>query len=309
MLGAVTRSRYVYINGIVTWPTTIALGLCRLLRRRELIVAPRGGLMPDYVEQLRASFRTKWLYYALVVRPLIRRHVLVHATSEVEAAGVRRFARGADVVVLPNGVQLPSPAELGDRTDPPGPGVPIRITYLGRVSPEKGVRPWLAHLTRFTAETSSRIEMDVVGPISTAYGRTVRDEFAGDSIRFLGVKDDAGVSAVLRESHWLVLPSGLSDQGDAMRENFGNVAAEALAHGVPVLACAGLSWDWIDAERCGFAFEPNGDGVRRVLSTVTNVRAVVWAEMSDRARRVAEERFSIADIASRLRQLLESLGR
>jgi len=46
---------------------------------------------------------------------------------------------------------------------------------------------------------------------------------------------------LLATSNFLVLPSGLEEAG-GMRENFGNVVAEAMASGRPVLVARGLAW-------------------------------------------------------------------
>lgn len=284
----------VYIHGIATWPCTLAAIFCVLLNKR-FMVAPHGGLMPEHVALIRRSKPHKWLYYRLLTFPTLRRAAGIHCTSETEVQGVRAvLGDAARVLLVPNGVECRDQAVA-----PPPAGEGLRLCFLGHIQAEKGInafiRVWLK-----VRRPGDRLVVAGRG-VDGAYFREFEQLLgrAGSAVEYRGYLDREAVNRLLADSHYLVLPSGLEESG-GMRENFGNVVAEAMAAGRPVLVARGLAWDSVEARGLGWVFERDEDSVRQVLRKAQALGPEHWARLSLAARRYVAQQLDPIRLGERV---------
>lgn len=282
----------VYVNGIATWPTSLAPLLCRLLRR-PYAVAVRGGLMPGHVEHIRRRKPAKWLFYRLLTLPALRRARAVHATSAVEADGVRALLPGVPVAVLPNALD---PAEWPVLPARPADGGRV-IGYVGRLSPEKGILPFLR---LWLEERGPRDRLVVAGSGTGAYAAEVERlaAAAGGAVAMPGYVGRAGLLEALAGSDLVVLPSGLGEGG--VRENFGNAVIEGMATGRPALVNRGMAWDALEAEGAGILFDPDPESARAAIRRALALTPDELAAMGAAARRVVERDYRLDAVAERV---------
>ena len=170
------------------------------------------------------------------LRPVARRVLasarLVICASRALAGAARRLG-GRDVRVIPSGVDVPAHVEPEDE--------PPHVLFAGRLSPEKGVLDLLA--------AANGLPLVIVGDgplrpqVPQALGFLSHEE--------LGRR--YGRAAVV------ACPS--------RREGFGVVAAEAMAHGRPVVASAvGGLLDLVSHEETGLLVPPgDADALRAAL--------------------------------------------
>ena len=111
---------------------------------------------------------------------------------------------------------------------------------------------------------------------------------------------------LLANSHFLVLPSGLEAAG-GMRENFGNVVAEAMAAGRPVLVAKGLAWDHLEAFGVGFVFDRTEASVCEALRKAQSVGdGLAWEQMSWNGRQYVEQQLDPVKLGEQIWQVLKS---
>jgi glycosyltransferase involved in cell wall biosynthesis len=145
-----------------------------------------------------AARRVPWL-----ARAVLRRVQIVLCVSSALADDAR--ALGAERVrVVPNGVELPP--EPGVEADPP------YVLFAGRLSREKGIQELVAAANGL--------------PLVVAGDGPLRDEVP----QARGMLPRAELEPLLAGAAVVAVPS--------RREGFGLVAAEAMAHGKPVVASA-----------------------------------------------------------------------
>jgi glycosyltransferase involved in cell wall biosynthesis len=141
----------------------------------------------------------------------------------------------------------------------PGPGGG-EFVFVGRLTPEKGVRTLLAAMALTEAPVSLAIVGD--GPLESE----VRSAAARDPrIRYLGRVSQEEVLELVGRSVALIFPS-------ECYETFGRVAAEAFARGTPVVAARiGAILEIVDDGRTGVHFTPgDSEDLARKMTWVQN---------------------------------------
>ncbi|MGJ0483571.1 MAG: glycosyltransferase family 4 protein [Methylomicrobium sp.] len=296
------RSPVVYIHGIATWPSTLAAIFCCLLRR-PFMVAVHGGLMPEHVELIRRKKPHKWLYYRALTFPTLRRAIAVHCTSDTEAEGVRDvLGQDARILLVPNGIDS---REIPVADYPAGEG--MRLCFLGHVQQEKGINAFIKAWLKVRRPNDSLV---IAGrSVDGAYFQEFQGllEQAQGAISYRGYLQRDEVIELLASSHFLVLPSGLEEAG-GMRENFGNVVAEAMAVGRPVLVAKGLAWDHLQALGAGFVFERNLASVCGALWKAQALDSSEWRRMSVNARQYVEQQLDPVKLGDKVWQVLTNAG-
>lgn len=291
------ESDAVYINGIGTWPTTLAALACSLLKKR-FVIALRGGLMPEYVTLVRNEKPHKWLYHKLFTFPTLRRASYIHCTSNIEAKSAMEVCGNkVRCAIVPNGVAI----RTSDRNVvPSGPG--LVICYAGRISQEKGINGFIKEWLKCKDDNDQLI---VAG---TGFGKYY-DEFkslvaqANCSISDRGYLDQEGLFDAISESHFLVLPSGL--EAADVRENFGNTVAEALAAGRPALTTRGLVWDDLESANAGFVFDREPAAARAAIIRAKSTTLDQRRSMAQAARKYAENHIDIAVLSEKVWDTLQ----
>jgi len=158
-----------------------------------------------------------------------------------------RIAEGKGFVgrarVIPLGVDLerfspadaPGLADGAQATDAAGPtdddsAAPITVGFVGRLVPEKGLLLLLDALAR-----EPRLHLRVVGTGPLAAELPVRAASVGvaDRVELVGTVDPADIPEILRTFDVLAVPSLPTA---SWTEQFGRVAVEAMACGVPVVS-------------------------------------------------------------------------
>jgi D-inositol-3-phosphate glycosyltransferase len=177
------------------------------------------------------------------LRPLVRRVLasarLVICASRALADEARRLG-ASDVRVIPSGVDVPG--EVAEEDDPP------HVLYAGRLSPEKGVLELVAAANGF--------------PLVVVGDGPLRARVPGA----LGFLTHEELGRRYERAAVVACPS--------LREGFGVVAAEAMAHGRPVVASAvGGLLDLVVHEETGLLVPP-GD--------VNALRAALGRLLADR---------------------------
>jgi glycosyltransferase involved in cell wall biosynthesis len=316
----------VHLTGTYNWFLPWAARLCAI-SQVPLVVTPRGTLMPRARKQKGLKKR---VYDALLQTRALSRVSAFHATSEEEARALRELVPGARVAVIPNGVEVP---EVLPERDPAA--APF-VLYLGRLHPYKRVERIIGAFAGAVmrerldgrAKPGDKTRESGVGPDGSrraAAGQVSAGchewslVIAGDGDaayrRELGrVAAEAGVAGRVRFAGQVAgeekarLLAGAEFVVQAPNpENFGNVVAEALAHGTPTLVGKGLPWEGLNREGCGYwvddSEEALADGMRRFMALSPGERRA----MGMRGRAWMAREFSWEGVGKRMVELYESL--
>lgn len=159
------------------------------------------------------------------------------------------------------------------------------LAWMGRISPEKGLEDAIA------AAQHTQIPLKILGKLEDGrYWQSLQAAYPNAPVEYLGFLDTRGLQAAIRTCRALLMtPKWV--------EAFGNVAIEALACGVPVIAYRrGGPIEIIHQGQTGWLVEPD--------SIAGLVEAIARVDELDRAacRQQAEAEFSLEAMAIRYEQ-------
>jgi glycosyltransferase involved in cell wall biosynthesis len=216
-------NQYDALHVFFSLPTGALLPFLNL-RGVPVVISLRGSDVPGYdphhvgVQRMHRLLKplTRWIW---------RRADRVVALSESLGQLTALTMPGLRYAVVPNGVDLrlfhPPQVVRQTRTSP------LRCLAVARLVERKG----LGCLIRaFAMLERGRFELDIVGdgPDRQVLGELAAHLGVAEEIRFLGSLSRAMVAERYRQADLFTLPS--------TAESFGNVFAEALASGLPIVA-------------------------------------------------------------------------
>lgn len=224
--GLTTRARFVVIAGYAApqdWAQLVGLSL-------------RGTPRGVFCDSTLYEGRPGWLRGA--AKRFFFRHVdRVFCYGERAADMALAFGARPDAIVrdcqaaaLPDDYDAATIPARRAATAPDAPG----FLYVGRLAPEKNLDLLLRAFARFrAARPDARLRLAGGGPLRDALERQARDLDIADAVTFLGGLDQDALATEYLAATALVLPS--------LREPWGLVVNEALAHACPVIV----------SDRCG----------------------------------------------------------
>ncbi len=233
--GYLRAADVVHINAVYSFPTIPTLLLSTFLDR-PVVWSARGAL--QRWERVRHP-RTKAAWEAVCRRAAPRRLAIHFTSTEERDQSVARFPR-ARAVVIPNGVLLP---EAPAREPSPA----LRLLSLGRLDPIKGLENLLEACAALRERGFGPFRLTLAGSGDREYKALLERRIAElgleDVLMLPGEVSGEAKARLFRESDLFVAPS--------FRENFGMAIAEALAHGLPVIAGRGTPWSGLPAHDAG----------------------------------------------------------
>ena len=286
--------KYDAIHIFFSLPTGALLPF--LPRGIPVVVSLRGSDVPGY-DPHNSSLQRAHRLLAPLTRWIWRRANRVVAVCESLGQLALRTWPDLRYAVVPNGVDLAlfHPADPASRI----PSGRIRCVAVARLIERKGLGDLIRALALLEP---GRFELEIVGG---GADEDVLRELAAElgvarEVRFMGPLSRAGVAERLRQADLFTLPSSA--------EAFGNVFAEALASGLPIVGSAtGGIPDLVEHGSNGLLV-PSGDvhalaGAIRYLANDPELRA----EMALRNRARAEATLEWAQVTRRYLSIYEGI--
>jgi glycosyltransferase involved in cell wall biosynthesis len=276
-------------SDLTFWRSALDLLLARLFLRR-VVLHVHGGRFVRFLEGLGAGLRA-------VARFVLHSSDRVVVLGEEWERALRPWCRPDRVVVVPNGVRVPTPAPLRDLPAP-------RVLCVAALHPDKGQRDLLRALARSEVPPEATVTFlgDEAAPGEreelSALARTLMLE---GRVSAPGVARGASLDRYLAQAEVFCLPS--------YYEGLPMAVLEAMAAGLPVVVSrVGSIPDVVRDGLDGYLFEPGdvpvlAERLSRLLRDPERARA-----MGAAARARVAERFSLERAEERVRAVYEDLG-
>jgi glycosyltransferase involved in cell wall biosynthesis len=277
----------VHLIAVYSFPTFPTLAYCRKLQK-PLVWSPRGSLQ-RWDGSTRVS--AKFLWEQACQHLAASEKVVLHTTSQDEAEQSKARLPGMRAVIIRNGVELPKEVR---RTEPVN---ELRITYLGRLHPIKGIEN-LLDACKLLDGDAEPWHLKIAGDGESDYAVALRSRVGKlqlqEDVEFLGEVSGAAKEELFAESDLVVAPS--------YTENFGMVIAEALAHGVPVIAGKGTPWEGLQTNGCGLWVD---NDPRSLAAAIRHIRIMPLREMGRRGRCWMEREFGWQSVSRQMLALFQ----
>jgi len=289
------RFDLIHIHALFSFTSTAAAWAARSAGV-PYIVRPLGTLN-DYGMRQRRPW-LKGLSMRFVEAPMLRHAAAVHFTSAAEAGEARQLGVAMREAVIPLGVECD--ASPGRRAHSAGEGA--RLLFLSRLDPKKNVEGLLEAVALLKPEWPG-MRLTVAGDGEPGYVASLhaRARSLGlDSIvAWAGHVEGAAKAEALAAADVFVLPS--------FSENFGIAAAEALAAGLPCVLGqhVAIAGEAVQAG-AGIAVDTDAHSIAAALRRIIGDERAQQT-MSDNARRLASERFSMQAMGANLKQLYSDI--
>jgi glycosyltransferase involved in cell wall biosynthesis len=278
MLGAMAAevkwAGVVHLHAAYSFPTIPALLAARILDR-PMVWSPHGALQ-RWARTRRPRLKAAWEQVCRAVAP---RRLAIHSTSAAEASESRARFPDATIFVISNGVDIPESIDHTARC------AALRLGYLGRLDEKKGIENLLAAIGLLGERSGPQVMLAIAGAGEPAYEASLRrriDELGiGGVVTMLGGVRGDDKTRFFANQDVIVVPS--------YTENFGIVVAEALAHGIPVIASRGTPWAELEVNGCGLWV--NNDPAS-LAESVTRIASERLVEMGLRGRHWMAERYA-----------------
>lgn len=285
----------VHVHSNWTFPVWWA-GRCARRAGKPLVMSPHGCLDP--VRLAHSAWKKRLAGF--FDRRALRRATAIHATSAVEREWIEQYIGGGQrIAVVPIGVEIPplaTSAKPADRTR--------QVLFLGRLHPLKGLDVLLDawRVAGGSVPEFGRWQLMIAGPDEQGTRAALERQARRDglsNVRFTGPLYGEHKARALAGADLFVLPS--------RSENFGIVAAEALAAGVPVITTKGTPWREIHGS-CGWWVDVAADPLASALREAMNLGDDERAAMGERGRSLVEAKYRWASVGRALAELYREIA-
>lgn len=283
----------VHLTAIYSFPTIPTLLVCRILRK-PVVWSPHGAIQDAY-EWAGSRRRLLKRLWEILCNALISSNMVVtHVISERERIPTQIRIPRAKAVILPNGVDIPSDLPVRNRLPNGG----LKLMYLGRLSQKKGIEN-LLHAIALLQDSS--VNLSIYGTGEDAYVASLQNlagklGLLGKQVFFIGHVDGGQKDQAFYQADVCIVPSHT--------ECFCMVVAEALAHGVPVIASQGTPWAEVEERHCGLWVENSPESLAQAI---TQIRPMALPEMGGRGRDWMKSEFSWDVLAKEMVGIYQAL--
>lgn len=285
----VARYDLLHIHAVFSYSTAAAAFYARKYSI-PYIVLPHGMLAPWPV---RRNWLLKKVYLKAIEQKNLERAAAVHFTAEEELQ--MSVIRGSSNFVLPCIVDFDL---KGKGVRPPLASSRLRILFLSRIDPKKGIDILIDALSRL-ARDGREFDLILAGSGEQKYEERVKAMLhnAGLSTktRMTGFVEGAEKAALFETADIFVLPSH--------DENFGIAVVEAMAAGIPVVISNKVNiHDHIREANAGVVISASIDDLTHALRQLMDSPAL-RQQIGSNGRRLVETRYAWLETVKELAQV------
>ena len=282
----------LHIHGLWEQSTSAAVSAAREMGVPYVLSA--HGMLEPWA--LASKGLKKLLYAILVERGNVGGAACLHALTRAEADQYVAFGAQCPIVIIPNGVDVPSHVDpalfLGSFPTVAGKRI---VLFLGRLHPKKGLDVLLESWA-LLAPLFPEAQLVIAGPdcegMQDRLTTFVSQHDLQGSVLFTGMLDGTMKWSALAAAEAFVLPSH--------SEGLSVSVLEAMGVGLPVIVTTACNLPEVAEYRAGWQIEPTLDRLTSAVSDLLNNSAVQNAEIGTRGAALVQAHFTWATVARQM---------
>lgn len=282
-----------HAQGVWQYPSFAAARFARKIKK-PYIITPRGMLYPQIFNN---NPLAKSLLWNLLLKKDVQKAACVHVTCIEEMEHLRNKGITSPMAVIPNPVDVEALAQ----TSISAKDEVFRVGYLGRIDPRKNIDRLIAAWAELGDEVK-RGELLIIGAGDSAHHEFLKAEVKRlglNNVRFTGFLSGQEKEDAINSLSYLAVPSDF--------ENFGMIVAEALMHGVPVIASKGTPWEELTSHNCGWWIDNDVQSIRASLLTALSIPEDSRQQMGLNGKALILQHYSKDVIAAKMKRLYDWL--
>lgn len=282
-----------HVQGVWQYPSFATASFAREMDK-PYVITPRGMLYPQIFKN---NPLMKSLLWNLGLKKDVQKAACVHVTCVEEMEHLRNRGITSPMAVIPNPVDV---AQLAAKEIVIKDGV-FRVGYLGRVDPRKNIdrliTAWAA-----LGEKVKDGELLIIGAGDVAHHEALKAQAKRlrlTNVKFTGFLSGQEKEDAINSLSYLAVPSDF--------ENFGMIVAEALMHGVPVMASKGTPWQELASHECGWWIANDAETIKNTLLTALALPEEQRQQMGRNGKALILQQYAKDVIAAKMKRLYEWL--
>ena len=280
----------VHLTGVYNFPTFPTVFWSRCLNK-PLIWSPRGALQ-RWEGSSRVGAKAVWDF--LWYHTADRLELTMHVTSEQESLEASARFPKLRMAMIPNGVDVPVDLNRVGRHGE------LRMLFIGRLDPKKGIESLLKACSLVDSAPPWRLA--IAGWGAPEYVSQLNEQVhalgLSGRVEMLGAVVSKEKKELFECSDVALVPS--------YTENFAIVVAEALAHGVPVIASKGTPWSRLEEMNCGLWVD---NDPKSLATAIRSTGTMPLQDMGLRGREWMQKEFSWASVTNQMLALYNQCAR
>ena len=231
----------------------------------KTIQSVHGMLEPWSLSQGKFKKKLALLVYQ---RSILEKADLIHASTSEEVRAIRANGIRNKIAVIPNGIDIKCPLKINNTK-------PYKLLFLSRIHRKKGIELLLEALSCFRY----KFELVIAGSgdfnYITKLKRDVQSLGLSKIVTFVGYVEGEEKRKLFMSTDFFILPT--------YSENFGNVVAESLKYGKPVLTTNKTPWSEIESQMCGYITTPSAISIIIALKSISELSIDEYEDMQENA--------------------------
>jgi glycosyltransferase involved in cell wall biosynthesis len=284
----------IHFHGIWDLSTNLLMVATRI-RKIPYIISPRGMLEPWALKQGKLK---KQLALKIYQKSNLKEASFLHATSEMEFNGIRYLNLQNKIEIIPNGIDL-SEINIDKNLRKEN-----TLLFISRIHTKKGIEILIEAFSNIDNNLYENWKVEIYGDGDSDYIKDLNKLVEAKSLQSK-IKINKPIWGnekfiKIQTSKYLVLPS--------FSENFGNVIAESLACGTPVITSKNTPWSDLVEFNCGWYVDNNINSFALALTSAISMSSDKYNELANNARKLVEEKYDSRLIVNNIHNLYSKLN-
>lgn len=261
----------------IYYPLSMICALICIIRRVDFSISPRGELDRGASQY---SSKLKMLYRSISI-PILSKSKYCIATSEQEKSDLFSvFGKNKEVRLLINYLDEYS---FGHGTDKYK-SCSGYMLYLGRIHPKKNIESLISAFKMLPKDLTDVHPLYIAGTGNQSYVHELKCLSAGYNIKFIGKVTGLDKLSLYKNASLFILPTH--------GENYGNVVAESLAQGTPVICSIYAPWKGLVVYECGYFIDNKPEDILNSIVEFFSLSDEEKCIMGERALCFAKSKLS-----------------